>query len=521
MNHRASAAIDPSHPATETRRPARPRPRGGGRRRSGDACASPCAGCLALAVVAPSGPGSGGCARLAPDQAERPTRLRWHPAQRRSSHSARHCRSCPVAPARRHPAPDAALILFALLFLCLRGRAPPGATHLCCAHSAQRASARPVVIYGAGIHRPATGRGAPPQRTHPPRRLSRRQSVAARPARSPASACMPARRPAPPAPPHDATRVILAMPAPGARAAARHRPALPRSGLEVQAVPSLRRPAAAARGAALLPVSRRPLPQPQPVPPPTPDRQRLCRAHDPGDGRGRHHRVGALPSASRLPPARLMLFEKSEHALYTIDKDLRPLPGPPRCCPVLGSVTDRGRSRRALRPPLRRHRLPRRRLQTRASGRGEPVAAIETNVFGTRLLAEAAAAAGVRRFVLVSTDKAVRPGNVMGATKRLAELVVQESGAALTGHALRHRAVRQRARLLRLGRAAVSRADRARRAGHADPSRGDTLLHDNGRGRAACPRYRVPSPPNPRARCGCLRARHGRAGSHPRPCACR
>jgi FlaA1/EpsC-like NDP-sugar epimerase len=54
-----------------------------------------------------------------------------------------------------------------------------------------------------------------------------------------------------------------------------------------------------------------------------------------------------------------------------------------------------------------------------------PVEAVKTNVLGTRNVAEAAAKFGVERFVLVSTDKAVRPTNVMGATKRLAELVIQ------------------------------------------------------------------------------------------------
>jgi FlaA1/EpsC-like NDP-sugar epimerase len=55
----------------------------------------------------------------------------------------------------------------------------------------------------------------------------------------------------------------------------------------------------------------------------------------------------------------------------------------------------------------------------------QPAEAIKTNIFGTQNVAQAAMAAGVGHFVLVSTDKAVRPTNVMGATKRVAEMIVQ------------------------------------------------------------------------------------------------
>src|SRR5262249_56972832 len=61
------------------------------------------------------------------------------------------------------------------------------------------------------------------------------------------------------------------------------------------------------------------------------------------------------------------------------------------------------------------------------------VAGLSNNTFGTAALADAAQASGVERFVLVSTDKAVRPTSIMGASKRLAEMVLQARSAAGNG----------------------------------------------------------------------------------------
>lgn len=128
-------------------------------------------------------------------------------------------------------------------------------------------------------------------------------------------------------------------------------------------------------------------------------------------------------------PARLVLLDLSEFGLYAIDEELRGLAAAESLetviVPLLGSVVDRPRLESALRhfavdtifhAAAYKH-VP---LVER-----NPVEGLRNNVFGTLALAEAARTAGVKAFVLVSTDKAVRPTNIMGASKRIAELICQ------------------------------------------------------------------------------------------------
>ncbi|MGP3696610.1 polysaccharide biosynthesis protein [Rhodobacter sp. NSM] len=129
-----------------------------------------------------------------------------------------------------------------------------------------------------------------------------------------------------------------------------------------------------------------------------------------------------------IRPRRIVMFEISEFALYNIDRELRAMAEGTgvEIVPVLGSVTDSRLSRMVMQDhgvevvfhaaaykhvPLVEH---------------NPIAGLANNVLGTRTLADAAHEAGVSRFILISTDKAVRPTNVMGASKRLAELVIQD-----------------------------------------------------------------------------------------------
>jgi len=131
----------------------------------------------------------------------------------------------------------------------------------------------------------------------------------------------------------------------------------------------------------------------------------------------------------RLAPSRLVLFEMSEIALYTIERELNEISLRDHLsvdvAPLLGNAHHRQRVREVLTAygvqtiyhaaaykhvPIVEHNV---------------IEGIHNNVISTWYTAEAAIETGVETFVLISTDKAVNPANVMGATKRLAELVLQ------------------------------------------------------------------------------------------------
>ena len=130
-----------------------------------------------------------------------------------------------------------------------------------------------------------------------------------------------------------------------------------------------------------------------------------------------------------LIPRRLILFETSEYALYNIERELREVAKKNglavEIVPLLGNADDRHRVREVL-STFEVHTL-----YHAAAYKHVPIVehniieGIHNNVIGTWNTAEAAIDAAVDTFVLISTDKAVNPTNVMGATKRLAELVLQ------------------------------------------------------------------------------------------------
>ncbi len=127
---------------------------------------------------------------------------------------------------------------------------------------------------------------------------------------------------------------------------------------------------------------------------------------------------------ARQLPGRLILFEIAESPLFYLEMEMRQKFPTLGLVTVIGDVRDRGRVEeivRAHRPAIIFHAAAYKHVPMMEI---HPVEAVKTNVLGTRIVAEAAAKFGAERFVLVSTDKAVRPTNVMGATKRLAELVI-------------------------------------------------------------------------------------------------
>lgn len=127
-------------------------------------------------------------------------------------------------------------------------------------------------------------------------------------------------------------------------------------------------------------------------------------------------------------PRHLVMFEQSEFALYQIQQELGPIAelAGVALTARLGSVTDAARVRSVLTEQDVEIVLHAAAYKHVPLVEENEVEGARNNVFGTRVVAEACAALNIERFILVSTDKAVRPTNIMGATKRMAELVVQD-----------------------------------------------------------------------------------------------
>ena len=129
---------------------------------------------------------------------------------------------------------------------------------------------------------------------------------------------------------------------------------------------------------------------------------------------------------ARFAPAKLVLFEQSELALYAMEQELPQRFPSLRIAPVIGDVKNAAWVNQVMsehRPAVVFHAAAYKHVPLMENGNAWEAA--RNNVLGTQVVAAAAQAHGVGKFVMISTDKAVNPTNVMGATKRLAEMACQ------------------------------------------------------------------------------------------------
>lgn len=126
---------------------------------------------------------------------------------------------------------------------------------------------------------------------------------------------------------------------------------------------------------------------------------------------------------------KLILVERSEYALFSIEKEIRQLNPACEIVPVIGDIGDEARMRgvfRRFRPNVVFHAAAHKHVPLMEENAAE---ALKNNVLGTNLIGRLAGQSNVEAFVLISTDKAVNPTSVMGASKRVAELVIQDLNA--------------------------------------------------------------------------------------------
>jgi FlaA1/EpsC-like NDP-sugar epimerase len=135
----------------------------------------------------------------------------------------------------------------------------------------------------------------------------------------------------------------------------------------------------------------------------------------------------------RFGPTQLVLLDISEYAVYRLTEDMTTLRPTCSIAPLIGDVKDKARMDRIMsdyRPAVVFHAAAYKHVPLMEDVNAWE--AVRNNAYGTYVVGESAVRHGVERFVLVSTDKAVNPTNVMGASKRLAEMVCQALNRAGT-----------------------------------------------------------------------------------------
>ncbi|MFL2105218.1 polysaccharide biosynthesis protein [Desemzia sp. FAM 23991] len=126
----------------------------------------------------------------------------------------------------------------------------------------------------------------------------------------------------------------------------------------------------------------------------------------------------------RFSPKRILLLGHGENSIYLINKELTNLHTNTEIVPIIADIQDRERIFKVMeqyKPDRVYHAAAHKHVPLMEYN---PTEAVKNNIYGTKNMAEAAKAASVQSFVMVSTDKAVNPPNVMGSTKRIAEMIV-------------------------------------------------------------------------------------------------
>lgn len=128
---------------------------------------------------------------------------------------------------------------------------------------------------------------------------------------------------------------------------------------------------------------------------------------------------------AKMSPLMLMLLGKGENSIYEIDRELREKYPQLSLKPIIADIRDNDRMQHVFeefKPEVVFHAAAHKHVPLMEI---QPVEAVRNNIFGTKIVAEAADRVGTEIFVMISTDKAVNPTSVMGATKRIAELIIQ------------------------------------------------------------------------------------------------
>jgi FlaA1/EpsC-like NDP-sugar epimerase len=138
--------------------------------------------------------------------------------------------------------------------------------------------------------------------------------------------------------------------------------------------------------------------------------------------------IGAelVRQVARFQPSCILLVERAEFALFEIDHEVAGVSARIPVIPLVADIGDKSRMQAIFQtyfPQVVLHAAAHKHVPMMESN---PSEAIKNNVLATRLLGEMASDLGVEVFVLISTDKAVRPSSIMGASKRVAELVIQD-----------------------------------------------------------------------------------------------